>query len=97
MDTICELRDTMHSYKDVAVGMQVKDAIIGLLKEKHITLDDELSSDVLRKIYKYIDDNKCKSDPELLLFQAIAGQTKNPIEAALKYIDQLRSLCKKCS
>ena len=97
MNTVRELQGAMHTHQDVAVAMQVKDAIIGLAKEKHITLDEELSSDVLGKIYNYIDDNKCKSDPGLLFFQTVAGQTKNPIEAALKYIDRLRSSCGKCS
>lgn len=90
MNKVSDLQETMYNYSDVGVAMQVQNAIGGLIEDKELTPDNELSSNILEKIRQRIYANNRQPDPMDLLFGAMLGETGNPVEAALQYIERLQ-------
>ncbi|HPA25622.1 MAG TPA: hypothetical protein PLK76_02590 [bacterium] len=92
METVQDLVKATTNHDDVAVALQVQDAIRSLQDEAEISPNTPLCANVLEKIRTRIYDlnrQPSKQDPFNMLFQALAGKTGNPVEAALQYIEQL--------
>lgn len=89
METVKDLGIEMYSHEDVGLATQINTAISSAIEKGKITLEDELSPNVLGEIRKQIYENNRNPDPTTLLFAAMAGQTDNPVEAAIRHIDDL--------
>lgn len=88
MSKVSDLEKEMYVYDDVGVALQVQAAIHAAIDRKLIKEEDALSGEVLGEIRVMIYDLNEKPDPTDLLFQALAGKTANPVEAALQFIER---------
>lgn len=87
LKTIEELQYKLSGHEDAGLAMQIIVAIKSLVEQKEINEEDELSPDILTKIWQKI--NR-EPDPMLAIMGAMTGGSKNPMEAALTYIEDLR-------
>ena len=93
-ETVKDLFDTLYNHPDIGVTLEVKGAIQDLIDADKLAFEDHLLhsrlEDIRQQIYAR---NRSKPpDPIATLFGALAGQTGNPIEAALQYIEGLQGL-----
>jgi hypothetical protein len=88
VQTIEEFQAVLRGHPDVAVSLRVQDAIGHLLSAKQIQLTDEVNRQVLADIRSQIYEDAKNPDPIALIFQAMAGKTDNPVEAALQFIEK---------
>lgn len=85
MHTVKELKDKMSNFKNIIIGIQIKNAILNLINIGDIAENDPLSVEVLKKISANIHNQPYGSVLSFMI-QCLTKKTANPIEAVLEYI-----------
>ncbi len=87
LKTVEDLQYKLSGHRDAGLAMQIIAAIKSLVGQKEINEKDELSPDILTKIWQKIHNTP---DPMLAIMGGLYGGSKNPMEAALAYIEDLK-------